>query len=107
MSRRLNVNIIFAILGVLSLLLNSSLLLAKNIYLSPSGNDSSKGLTIDTPLKTFNAAFKIVEPGDEIRLLPGVYFKKTSFVMNVHGGFDYTIIIRNHRADTAQYGIID
>jgi hypothetical protein len=107
MSRRLNVNIIFAILVVLSLLLNSSLLLAKNIYLSPSGNDSSKGLTIEAPLKTFNAAFKIVEPGDEIRLLPGVYFKKTSFVMNVHGGFDNPIIIRSHREDPAQYAIID
>ena len=41
-------------------------------YVSPKGNDFSKG-TIDEPFKTINHAAKIAVPGDTVKVFSGTY----------------------------------
>ncbi|MBD3288862.1 T9SS type A sorting domain-containing protein [candidate division KSB1 bacterium] len=89
------------------LMITSSNLYSKQIFMSPDGNDSNTGTAPDSPLANLNAAFNIAEPGDEIRLLPGRYFEKTSLILRKNGEFDNPITIMSHSTDTASFAIID
>ena len=46
---------------------------AKDIYVSPTGNDQNTGNSSSTPLATIAAASKRVAPGDTVYLMPGQY----------------------------------
>ena len=45
-------------------------------YVSPSGDDTNSGLTIESPLKTINDAIALMHAGDTLYLLNGVYKQK-------------------------------
>lgn len=51
----------------------ASPVLAKVIYVSPSGSDYKNGLTVKKAVRTISRAVDIVEPGDTIQLLGGTY----------------------------------
>lgn len=53
---------------------------AKTIYVSPSGNDSAPG-TIDRPLATLPAAYKMVASGDTVYFRGGTYKVDDSQIM--------------------------
>ncbi len=95
------------VLFLLLLMIMASSVHSKQIFLSPEGHDSNSGISRDEPLASLNAAFNIAEPGDEIRLLPGRYFEKTSVIMRENGAFDNPIKIMSDALDTASYAIID
>lgn len=47
-------------------------------YVSPTGNDAAAGLTAQAPWKTLTFALSEMEPGQTLRVLPGVYQETTS-----------------------------
>lgn len=46
---------------------------ATDYYVSPTGDDSNSGLTIDSPLKTIAAASAKLQPGDHCYVRGGTY----------------------------------
>ena len=44
-----------------------------SLYVSPTGSDAADGRTSQTALETLARALQIVQPGETVRLLPGVY----------------------------------
>ena len=46
----------------------------KNIFVSPNGDDTNNGLTVNTPLKTINEALK--RNAENIQLLSGIYYEQ-------------------------------
>jgi hypothetical protein len=46
---------------------------ARDIYVSPTGNDKATGATSAVPLKTIAAAASLANAGDTVQLLPGRY----------------------------------
>ncbi len=46
---------------------------SKNIFVSPQGNDSNSGLTVNSPRKTISTSLDLTVPGDTLFLLKGKY----------------------------------
>lgn len=46
---------------------------AANYYIAPSGDDSADGCSATTAMATLGAAQKLLQPGDTLFILPGVY----------------------------------
>lgn len=57
----------------LSLPLTAAADVRLTFYLSPQGDDGANGLSAAKPLRTFERAFSVMDPGDELVLLDGVY----------------------------------
>ena len=89
---------------ILALLVSN--LAAKNLYVSPSGSDASSGATPATALATIAGALSKAEPGDQIRLLPGIYLG-TQKIWSVHGLPERPITIMSDAADSSLFAIID
>lgn len=79
---------------------------AKEIYVSPTGNNSNGGLSRSDALATLAAALPLAEPGDEIRLLPGTY-AGTTILDKIHGVAEMPITIMSDAADFSAYAVID
>lgn len=79
---------------------------AKRIYVSPSGNNANSGLTRDDPKETISAAINMADPGDEIRLLPGIYYGKTS-ITTFAGEAENPLVIMSDSPASESYAIID
>jgi len=48
---------------------------AKTFYVSPLGDDTQTGNKKNKPLATINYALALAQPGDYVKLLPGVYYQ--------------------------------
>jgi len=61
------------IFSVITLLTFTSVCSAETFYISPTGKDITNGRNEQTPFRTFEHAFSVIRPGDELILLDGIY----------------------------------
>jgi hypothetical protein len=64
----------------------------REFYMSPSGNDSNSGTTPNAPWATFDKAWTVLQPGDVLTLMDGVYYQ--SFNPNITGEPGKPITVR-------------
>jgi len=64
---------------------------SENFYVSPTGQDSNDGQSINTPFRTIQKAVDLAQPGGKISLSPGVYMQDV--VTRRDGQKDNPIII--------------
>lgn len=65
-------NPILSLAAALCLLAATSLSAAE-YFIAPHGSDTAGGLTLATPLQTFDRAKTLIQPGDTVTFLPGEY----------------------------------
>ncbi|MCI7400328.1 MAG: right-handed parallel beta-helix repeat-containing protein [Prevotella sp.] len=73
---------------------------AKVIYVAPQGDDSAAG-TIDAPLATLPAAYRLTEGGDTVCFRGGTYNVTDSQVMKIKGV--YAFVFALEKAGTAEH----
>jgi hypothetical protein len=95
-------NLIFFLL----LLQNSCTALAQNIFVSPDGNDSNTGSTVDDPLQTVQIAMSKVSATDTVFLLPGRYFQNIR-IEDIHGIPEFPVVVQSFAIDSSNFAIID
>lgn len=64
------------ILFFITVALLAGKLQAKNIFVSASGSNRNKGLSISQPLLSINKALQLAQAGDTVYILPGTYREK-------------------------------
>lgn len=79
---------------------------AKQIYVSTSGSDANTGVTPEQALASVAAALNHAKPGDEIRLLPGIYLG-TQKIWSADGAPEFPITIMSDADNSSQFAIID
>jgi len=62
-----------------------------SLYVSPTGSDAADGRTSQTALETLARALQIVQPGETVRLLPGVYVESMEVTLRGLPGRPITI----------------
>lgn len=73
---------------------------AKVIYVAPQGDDAAAG-TIDAPLATLPAAYRLTEGGDTVCFRGGTYNVTDSQVMKINGV--YAFVFALEKAGTAEH----
>ena len=73
---------------------------AKVIYVAPQGDDAAAG-TIDAPLATLPAAYRLTEGGDTVCFRGGTYNVTDSQVMKIKGV--YAFVFALEKAGTAEH----
>ncbi|MCP4537146.1 MAG: DUF1565 domain-containing protein, partial [Chloroflexi bacterium] len=68
----------------------------RNIYyVSTNGNDDNNGQSKDTAFRTIERALGIVQPGEIISILPGIYYE--ALTLENMGSVEHPIIIQGER----------
>lgn len=88
----------FAILTLLTAIVTATD--AKVIYVAPQGDDAAAG-TIDAPLATLPAAYRLTEGGDTVCFRGGTYNVTDSQVMKIKGV--YAFVFALEKAGTAEH----
>jgi hypothetical protein len=57
---------------------------AANFFISPNGNDANAGTSTGAPWKTFAHAIPLLNPGDTLNLLDGIYTGSTTGYPNIN-----------------------
>ncbi len=78
----------------------------KTVFLSPTGSDDATGVSPKVPLRSIANALSLVDPGDTIALLPGIYPGR-NVLDGRHGSPDLPITIRSHSKNPLHFSIID
>lgn len=73
---------------------------AKVVYVAPQGDDAAAG-TIDAPLATLPAAYRLTEGGDTVCFRGGTYNVTDSQVMKIKGS--YAFVFALEKAGTAEH----
>ena len=73
---------------------------AAEIHVAKSGNDMNPG-TADAPLATIGKAAKIVNPGDVVKIGPGIY--REQIVFKQPGTAEAPIVIEGTRGENGEY----
>lgn len=97
-----NINLIIFLL----LLQISCTAIAQNIFVSPDGNNSNTGSTVDDPLQTVQIAMSKVSATDTVFLLPGRYFRNIR-IEDIHGIPEFPVVVQSFAIDSSNFAIID
>jgi len=71
-------------------------LLGDNYYISPSGNDSLDGLTIDTAFFNLSYAISVINAGDTVYVINGTYYNETHIQIIASGNASHPIKITSY-----------
>jgi len=71
-------------------------LLGDNYYISPSGNDSLDGLTIDTAFFNLTYAVSVINAGDTVYVINGTYYNETHIQIIASGNASHPIKITSY-----------
>jgi len=80
------------VISILSVLLVTLNIFSVNYYVSPTGNDSNVG-TFEAPKFNISALVNVVNPGDTIFVLPGIYNYNATINITKSGTADKRICI--------------
>ncbi len=78
----------------------------RNIFVSPNGESSNRGLTVATPLNSIATAIEVSNPGDTIFLLPGLY-PGGILIEGKVGIPDHPVVLKSFAEDPRSFAIID
>ena len=90
---------LYVLVGLL--LCTTAMPMAKQIYVSPNGNDQNSGSNRQNPIESLDYAINLADAGDEIILLNGVYLNP--LIVNKSGSPSAPIVIR---ADNPRSAVI-
>ena len=64
---------------------------ANSLYVSPTGSDAADGRTSQTALQTLARALQVVQPGETVRMRPGMYVESMEVTLRGAPGQPITI----------------
>lgn len=75
-------------------------------YISPQGDDSAVGNSIQNPLATISKGFELAQAGDTLYLLPGTHMGRNR-ISGKHGSPDLPITLKSYSKEPSTFAIID